>query len=370
MKLILTTIYLVIQWIAASSCVGEVIGWGVNVAGESTGVSDSYIYTNNGATAVANYFGTGVVTAAGQILTNVVEICAGAYHSLAVKKDGTVTGFGGNIFGEAIGVTNEYPHRASGLVKVDGRVLSNVVSVAADHDFSLALKGDGTVATWGQSYVPAGITNVVAIAAELGRAWVLKMDGTVVGWSTQPFSHDYHRLHEVEGVSNAVAISVGPGGHGTRGVALRRDGTVTTWYAESAYRDDAPPEGLSNVVAVVAGDTFFLALTRDSTVTGWGFNDVGQATGVPTTNAPYMSPARRVMLDGQILSNVVSVAASRGFSLALKKDVTVIAWGRMNNNSTPTTVPSGLSGVVAIAAGENYCLAITTNETVINRFRK
>jgi len=42
-------------------------------------------------------------------------------------------------------------------------------------------------------------------------------------------------------------------------------------------------------------------------------------------------------------------AAAGGHNLALKSDGTVVAWG--DNSSGEATVPSGLSGVVAIAAG-------------------
>jgi alpha-tubulin suppressor-like RCC1 family protein len=60
-----------------------------------------------------------------------------------------------------------------------------------------------------------------------------------------------------------------------------------------------------------------------------------------------------------VLSNVVAIAAGNEYSLALRKDGTVVSWG--HPFSMQMVVPSGLSNVVAIAAGENFCLAITTN---------
>jgi hypothetical protein len=43
----------------------------------------------------------------------------------------------------------------------------------------------------------------------------------------------------------------------------------------------------------------------------------------------------------------------------------------MVNDLYPVTVPEGLSDVVAIAAGaEDFCLAITTNRVVADRFRR
>jgi alpha-tubulin suppressor-like RCC1 family protein len=73
-------------------------------------------------------------------------------------------------------------------------------------------------------------------------------------------------------------------------------------------------------------------------------------------------------LDDQILTNIISIAAGRGFSMALKKGGTVVAWGRVARRY-PVHVPEGLSNVVAIAAGaEDFCLAITTNKAVADRF--
>jgi alpha-tubulin suppressor-like RCC1 family protein len=122
------------------------------------------------------------------------------------------------------------------------------------------------------------------------------------------------------------------------------------------------------VVAVAAGYNHSLALTRDGTVTGWGFNNAGQATGIPNTNFISVS-ADQVTIGGQLLNNVASIAAGRGYSMALKRDGTIVTWGCMLNDHYPPTVPAGLSNVIAIAAGDNFCLAITTNSAVANRFR-
>ena len=63
----------------------------------------------------------------------------------------------------------------------------------------------------------------------------------------------------------------------------------------------------------------------------WGNNSEGQAT-VPAG-----------------LSGVIAIAAGDDHSLALKSDGTVVAWGW--NTYGQTNVPAGLSGVTAIAAG-------------------
>ncbi len=75
---------------------------------------------------------------------------------------------------------------------------------------------------------------------------------------------------------------------------------------------------------------------------GWGSNDGGQ------TNIPVLS------------RDVIAIAAGENFSLALNNDGTVVAWG-----SGPTTIPQGLSGVTTIAAGSNHCLALKSDGTMI-----
>lgn len=227
-------------------------------------------------------------------LTNVVAIAAGSVHSVALMSDGTARAWGGSNHGE----TNVPPG------------LSNVVAIAAagfyanNYGYSLALKGDSTVTGWGSVSLPPGLSNIVAVAA--GAYW----------W-----------------------------------MALKSDGTVTASYP---YLTNGllplGSEPLSNVVAVASGGRHCLALRRDGTVVGWGMDYDGQATGVPSGAVfPYTNGV--VTLNGQVLTNVMRIAAGHQHSVALKSDGTVVAWG--NGTYGQTNVPSGLSNVVAIALGGN-----------------
>ena len=120
-------------------------------------------------------------------------------------------------------------------------------------------------------------------------------------------------------------------------------------------------------MAVAAGYNHSLALRADGTVIGWGFNHAGQATGIANTNAISVSSGE-VSVEGRVLTDVAAIAAGHGYSLAIKKDGTVVGWGRMVNDQYPVTVPEGLSNVIAISAGYSFCLAITTNRLVAERF--
>lgn len=375
-RLGLATCVALLQTLHAELPSGYVIGWGNNGNGQATGVP-SLQHTDGKVLATGTLYSTGTVSAAGQVLSNAVGIAAGYGHSLALLSDGTVAGWGGNYRGSELGFENPYLNGTNGLVRVGGQVLDSAEAVAASTGlsffFGLALNTNSTVVTWGNSHVPAGITNIAAVATEQRIIWVLKRDGTIMGWTIDPSLPAHGILFPVNGISNAVAIAVGPGGYFTHGIALLRDGTVANWGRKFEDRNADPPEGLSNVVAVAAGAGQSLALRQDGTVVGWGWNQSGEATGITTTGKPNLAnfSSGTVHVDDEMLTNVVSIAAGHSYSMALKKDGTVVAWGKMGDSNLPATVPEGLSNVVAIAAGaEDFCLAITTNKAVADRFAR
>jgi alpha-tubulin suppressor-like RCC1 family protein len=91
-----------------------------------------------------------------------------------------------------------------------------------------------------------------------------------------------------------------------------------------------------------------------------GGNNGGQATGTPNPVAP-LSELDKVSLSGRTLTNITAISAGNDYSLALRQDGRVVAWG-VNRWGT-TAVPSSLASVVAISAGDDFCLAITTNKS-------
>ena len=92
--------------------------------------------------------------------------------------------------------------------------------------------------------------------------------------------------------------------------------------------------------------SFFTLSAAAAEVVAWGDSTSGQTT-VPSG-----------------LSNVVVVAAAgEDHSLALRADGTVVAWGY--NGSGQTTVPLGLSNVVAVAGGAKYSLALTRRDALL-----
>jgi alpha-tubulin suppressor-like RCC1 family protein len=317
-----------------------------------------------------------MVALAGQVLTNVVAISAGRYHALALKGDGSVVAWGDNRFGQTSVPAG----------------LTDVVAIAAGGEHSVALRRNGTVVVWGDNEygelsVPPGLGTVVAISAGGQHSLALKRDGTVAMWG---FSGTYRVLPV--GLSNVVAVVAGTD-ISRRDLAIKSDGMVIEWSVQGSIepigrppREDlASPSplgmsadrlaisGLTEVSAAAVGGAQSFAVRRDGTVVQWepGEN-VNAATRLSLTASP---PAKNGLLaiGGQIVSNIVAVAApaSNGefafgrpvnqFGLAFKQDGTVLAWGNVDRFH-PATVPTGLRHVVGIAAGPNFCLAITTDE--------
>ncbi|MFN6052339.1 MAG: VCBS domain-containing protein, partial [Planctomycetia bacterium] len=125
-------------------------------------------------------------------------------------------------------------------------------------------------------------------------------------------------------------------------MALKSDGTVVEW----GYLIGAAPSGLSGVVAISRAD-HTLALKSDGTVVAWGYNGTGQCN-VPSG-----------------LSNVVAVAAGYGASFALKSDGTVVGWG--DNGYGQLNIPAGLSGVIALDVGiYGSVAALKSDGTVVS----
>jgi alpha-tubulin suppressor-like RCC1 family protein len=340
---------------------GAVISWGRDINGQATGVPTGALSNNS----------TGLVFIAGQALKGTVAISAGTTQGLALQSDGTVFGWGCSLAGEVTG-SGAVPGNIAGEVKIAGNVLSNAISVSAGSEISLACKSDGTVAFWGkwqksstnqtESGVISGLNDIVAVSAGLNSGFAIRRDHSVVYLA----GGDLGGIKTIAGLSNIVAVAAGRDYY-LPSLALRDDGMI---FRLPLRRGDQGIQIVaSNAVKIAVGNYgHCLTLQRDSTVYGWNENYFGEATGIPFKISHAASGL--VTVGRQVLTNVVDIAAGSRCSLALKSDGSVVAWGRMDNARSPANVPEGLSNVVAVAAGGEFCLAITTNEVVANKFRQ
>jgi alpha-tubulin suppressor-like RCC1 family protein/inosine-uridine nucleoside N-ribohydrolase len=120
---------------------------------------------------------------------------------------------------------------------------------------------------------------------------------------------------------------------------------------------------------IAAGDLHTVALRSDETVWAWGYNCYGQlGNGTTSLNDPNPTP---VQVSG--LTGVIAVAAGWRHTVGLKSDGTVWAWGYNDvgqlgdgttiNRSSPIQV-SGLTGAIAVATFGSHTVALKSDGTV------
>ncbi len=337
-------------------------------------------------------------------------IAAGELHTVFLKRDGMLLGWGYNNYGE-LGDGTEKKRLIPVEVKGPGGKgnLEGIAAIAAGGAHTLALKKDGTVWAWGRNNKgqlgddtdddrktpvqvkgPGGKKNlegIISIAAGELHTIAVKNDGSVWGWG---YNNDW-QLGDGTSKKRLTPVQVkGPGGQGflegivavaagsTHTLALKKDGTVWAWgnNDKGQLGDDTGDssktpvlvKGLKGVIAIAAGSTHSLAVKADGTLWAWGNNVSGQLGDKGITN-------RLAPVWVKSIAGVTTVAAGENHSIALKADGTVWTWGSNSagqlgineGTSTMRLVPvfvDGLSGITAIGAGYNHSFALKSDGTI------
>jgi alpha-tubulin suppressor-like RCC1 family protein len=319
-------------------------------------------------------------------LTDVAQVAAGAGHTLAVRRDGTVWAWGYNTNGQLGNGTT-----VSSLVPVQVSGLTNVTAIAAGYNDGFALRNDGTVWAWGANFhgqlgtgsftnapttMPVqvnGLTGVTAIAADGsysgGSTVAVRSDGTVWAWGYYTFGDHINVLSpiQVTGLVGITGIAISNG----HSLALRGDGTVWAWGTNDFNQlgdgtlTTAPSpvkvNGLAGVASVSTGHAHSLALRSDGSAWAWGW---GYTSGQSETGGIVIVSSNPLQVPD--LPEVTAISAGEAHSLALDANGTVWAWGdnfyrELGNgtnvdSSTPIQV-NGLSGITIVSAGYTDSLA-------------
>jgi len=389
---------------SCSSGCSQSIANGASVTLVPTAGSGSHFVSWSGCDSVAGYVCTVLMATAKTVeatytaypSSGTIAIAGGAYHSLAVRADGTVLTWGDNNQGQlGTGTTT------SSLVPVAATGLGGpVTAIAAGAYHSVALLADGTVQAWGDngygqlgdgsmtsSLVPVTVTGlggpVVAIAAGTFHTLALLADGTIKAWG----DNSQGQLGNGTTVGSPVPVTVTGLGvqpvaiaaAGSNSLALLADGTVKSWgynnYGQlgngSTVNSSVPVTVIDlggPAVAVANGYYHAAALLADGTVRTWGNNVYGQLGNGTTANSPL--PVTVIGLGGVV---AIGTGGAQNHTVALLADGTVRSWGHnaygqlgngtFINSSLPVTV-TGLSDASAIAVGVNHSLTLSTDGTV------
>jgi alpha-tubulin suppressor-like RCC1 family protein len=246
-------------------------------------------------------------------------IAAGGNHSLALKTNGIVVGWGDNSYGQ-----------------ISVPTLTDVTAIAAGYYHSLALRSNGTVVTWGdnsfgQTNTPPGLSNVVSISAGAYHNLALKDDGTVVAWGNNADGE----TDVPPSVTNAVQIAAGY----YHNLALLKNGSVVGWGFNGHNECNMPGSVTTPIARLSCGNGFSLALLTNGSIAAWGDNSLNQTNISPNQN-----------------SNIVAIAAGGSHSLCLKANGAVFGWGQ--NTYGETSIPFVISKMVAISAGAYHSMSL------------
>ena len=342
---------------------GTVAAWGYNADGE---LGDGTTTTRLTPVQVAGVAGA-------------TAVAAGDLHSLALGSGGVVRSWGANAYGQLGDGTTTGRKTA---VQVNG--LTGVSAIAAGNYHGLALRADGTVAAWGYNgagelgdgttanrsspVTVQGVSGVTAVAAGglpgwAGHSVALKGDGTVWSWGYGKHGQlgtgstsSTTTPTRVPGLSAVTAIAAS----GDNTYSLKSDGTVWAWgddgygqlgntSVKSSLSSTPVQVAISGVAAIAAGGTHALAIKTDGTVWAWGNDNTGQLGDGGVCGKTCTTPVKVGTLAGAAV-----VAAGYVHSLAALADGSVRAWGRNAEGelgdgtttvrATPVTT-TGLTGV-------------------------
>ncbi len=382
---------------------GTVMAWGRGVNG---------VLGNND---VADQTSAVVVQqSGGATLTNVIDISAGHYVSLALKADGTVWAWGNDLYG-ALGDAAGNSGILAQAVQVSG--MSDIISIGAGTWTSYAVRADGTAWAWGWNgsngslgngttggsvYLPqqvlasAGspLTNMVSVTGGAYYAMGLTSYGYLYAWG----QNDQGQLGLGDTTNRLFATFVTSGirqcsaglmrldafgneeyGVGGSSLAVRSTGEVIAWG-----RNDLGQLGLGDTVnrlspasvpgaglgrQASAGSRLSTMLRADGLVRAAGSDADG---GIGDGGFGGTVPSFTVCDAPWALTGITATAGGNAFTLGLKGDGTVWAWGNngsgqlgdgtYNFSALPVQVQaaggSPLTNIIAIAAGGYHGVAL------------
>jgi alpha-tubulin suppressor-like RCC1 family protein len=286
-------------------------------------------------------------------LTEVTAISAGDAHSLALLKNGTVMSWGLNSEGQLGDGLSGFENDSDVPVPVSG--LSGVASVAAGGLHSLAVLSSGAVMTWGSNS-----------DGQLGTG---SSTGPETCLSTIPCAK---KPVAVSGVTEASAAAGGK----YFSLALQKSGAVVAWgnnqtgelgdgVTEGPERCSGnvecstkavPVSGLTEAVAISAGDRFALARLKAGGVVAWGENAEGELGDGTTSGSGCYCSTTPVHVDGLSGTTALFAGGFHALALGTLAPIPTITSVEPNNGPAPggtgvTIIGTNLSEVTAVKFG-------------------
>ena len=233
-------------------------------------------------------------------LTTWLNIAAGQYHTLATKTDGTLWAWGRNDSGQ-LGLGNT-TYAFSSPVQVGA--LTTWSKITGSISFSLAIKTDGTLWSWG-----ANASGQLGLGNITNRSSPVQV-GALTTWSNVSANAYFFIASKTDGTLWSCGAN-GSGQLGLGDITNRSSpvqvGALTTWSS------------------IAAGNAYGLAIKTGGTLWSWGGNGSGQLGLGDITNRS--SP---VQVGALTTWSKVS-ASTTPHSLSIKTDGTLWSWGANND---------------------------------------
>ena len=256
-----------------------------------------------------------------------LEIVQGQNYTIALRNDGSITGWGDNNYGQInCPKGNDFVKIACGTnhsvaLKNDGSIVgwgynnqgqincpkgNDFVKIACVSDHNIALKKDGSIAYWGWNSnghlhlnnIPKG-NDFVKIACGLEHTIALKKNGSIVGWGVNYNGH-------INCPKGNDFVKIACGSH--HNIALKNDGNIVGWGYNSQGQINCPKG--NDFVKIACGLNYSVALKNDGSIVGWGYNDQGQMD----NNIPNGNDFIKIKCQGSV-------------TIAYKKNGSICCWG-------------------------------------------
>jgi alpha-tubulin suppressor-like RCC1 family protein len=227
-------------------------------------------------------------------------ISAGLQHTAAVRTDNTLWSWGSNTYGQ-VGDGTSLTSRSTPTQIMPA---NQWAMVDGGDSHTLALTTNGVLWAWGRN-----------LHGELGNGTTVESDAPI-------------------SIATPTTLWVAVAAGGYHSAAVKSDGTLWAWgynnygqlgYATSPATENHSPQqiGADNVwLAVAAGENHTVALNSNGTLWSWGNNASGQL-GYDTSPSTQSQTPQQVGQD----TDWIAIAAGTDYTIALKSDETVWAWG-------------------------------------------
>ena len=271
----------------------------------------------------------------------------------ALKGDGSVVTWGAYHYG-------------GNSDRVARQLKSNVKEIFTSQSAFAALKNDGSVVTWGysrnggdssnvSSQLSGGVTKIVST----DRAFAaIKNDGSIVTWGDPHYGGDM-TSESLLGDRTSVSDQLTSGVRDIFStlaafIALKNNGSVVAWGNGFSGGDssDVSYHVSSGVEKIFTAAQVVTALKTGGTLITWG--------------SPYYG-GNSSSVSRKLTSGVVEVFSNPNAMVALKNDGSLVVWGHQSGGGQPDrlTLASLRSGVKKVFSTEKAFAALKNNGSVV-----